>query len=118
MDVDDDSRDRIVYLRQLALDSLDDYSGFAALERVDRDLKFLIRSLEEVADPSWTGSLLRPWGQIEIAYASALAEGRFHLTREEEIRVQEIVAALRADLEGHDPPSGASRPGPRSAPSD
>lgn len=73
---------------------------------MDRDLKSLIRSLEEVADPSWTESLLRPWGQLEIAYASALAEGRCHLTQDEEIRVQEIVAALRADLEGHDPPPG------------
>ena len=83
-----------------SLDSLDDYSGgFAALERVDRDLKSLIRSLEEVADPAWTGSLFRLWGQLEIAYASALAEGRCHLNQDEEIRVQEIVAALRASLE-------------------
>lgn len=34
MDVDNDSRDRVADLRQLAIDSLDDYSGgFAAFER-------------------------------------------------------------------------------------
>ncbi|OBG38458.1 hypothetical protein [Mycobacterium sp. E3198] len=100
MDVDEGSRDRVGYLRQLALGSLDNYSGrFAALERVDRDLKSLIRSLEEVGYRSWTGSLLRLWGQLEIAYASALAEGRCYLTQDEEIRVQEIAAALRASLE-------------------
>ncbi|WP_421845166.1 hypothetical protein [Mycobacterium sp.] len=46
------SRDRVAYLRQLALDSLNIYNGgFAKLERGDRDLKSIIRSLEEVADP-------------------------------------------------------------------
>lgn len=100
---EDVSRDRVAYLRQLALDSLDNYSGgFAQLERVDRDLKSIIRSLEEVADPSWTSSLLRLWGQLEIIYASALAEDRFRLTQDEEVYLQGIVAKLAAELKGYE----------------
>jgi hypothetical protein len=96
------SRDRVAYLRQLALDSLNNYSGgFAELERVDRDLKSIFRSLEEVADPSWTNSLSRQWFQLEIIYASALAEERFRLTQDEEVDVQEIVAKLIAELQGY-----------------
>ncbi|WP_156771867.1 hypothetical protein [Mycobacterium sp. 1245805.9] len=97
---------RIAYLRQLALDSLKDYSGgFVGLERVDRDLKSIIRSLEEVADPSWTNSLLRQWGQLEIIYALILDEGRFRLTHEEEADVREIIATIRTELQRYEPPS-------------
>lgn len=99
------SRDRVDYLRQLALDSLNHYSGgFDALERVDRDLKSIIRSLEEVADPSWTGSLLRQWGELEIIYALALDDGRRYLTQGEETDVQGIVAELVAGFQGYESP--------------
>jgi hypothetical protein len=110
---EDRPRERIAYLRQLALDSLNNYSGgFAGLERVDRDLKWTFRSLEEVADPAWTGSLFRQWAQLEIIYASALAEGRIHLTEDEEAFLQEVVARLRAELEGHDLPTAIGSNGP------
>lgn len=96
------SHDRVAYLRQLALDSLSSYGGgFAELERIDRDLKSIIRSLNDVADASWTGSLLRQWGQLEIIYALALKDGRFRLTKDEEGDVQEIVAGLLAELQGY-----------------
>jgi hypothetical protein len=102
------SRDRVAYLRQLALESLNNYAGgFAGLERVDRDLKSIIRSLEEVADPSWTDLLSRQWFQLEIIYASLLHEARFDLTQAEEVEVQEIVAGLRAELQGYDMPSAS-----------
>ncbi|WP_156766562.1 hypothetical protein [Mycobacterium sp. E2327] len=95
-------RDRVADLRQLALDSLNRYAGgFAELERIDRDLKSIIRSLEEVADPSWTGSLLGQWGELEIIYALALDDGRRYLTQDEEADVQGIVAELRDELQGY-----------------
>ncbi|ORB91188.1 hypothetical protein [Mycobacterium persicum] len=101
----EDSRDRIAYLRQLALDSINHYDGnFSALERLDRDLESVIRSLEEVADPSWTSSLLRLWGQLEIIYASMLDEGRFRLTQDDEVYVQEVVAKLVAELQSYELP--------------
>jgi hypothetical protein len=60
-----DRRDRTAYLRQLAVESLTSYSGgFAELERIDRDLKSIIRSLDGVADPSWTSSLIGQWGYL------------------------------------------------------
>jgi hypothetical protein len=44
---DMDNRDRVAYLRLLAVESLDNYAGgFSALERVDRDLKWIFRSLD------------------------------------------------------------------------
>ncbi|ETW25211.1 hypothetical protein [Mycobacterium gastri] len=102
---DDVSRDRTAYLRQLALDSLNSYGGgFADLERVDRDLKSIIRSLNDVADPSWTSSLLRLWGQLEIIYALALDEERFRLSEEDEAYVQGVIAELRAKLRGYNLP--------------
>ncbi|ARG60078.1 hypothetical protein PJK45_05030 [Mycobacterium kansasii] len=102
---EDVSRDRTAYLRQLALDSLNRYSGgFADLERVDRDLKSIIRSLNDVADPSWTSSLLRLWGQLEIIYALALDEERFRLTEEEEVYVRGVIAELVAELQGYELP--------------
>jgi hypothetical protein len=99
-------RDRIAYLRELALDSLNHYSGgFVELERVDRDLKSIIRSLEEVADPSWTSSLLRQWGQLEIIYALVLDDGRLYLTQDEEMDVRGIVAGLLTEFRGYKLPS-------------
>lgn len=55
-------RDRAANLRQLALDSLNSCGGrFADLERIDREWKSIIRSLNDVADPPSTSSLLRMW---------------------------------------------------------
>lgn len=106
---DQDSRHRIAridYLRQLALDSLNDYNGgFSGLERVDRDLKSIIRSLEEVADPSWTDLLGRLWFQLEGIYASMLHEGRSRLTPDDEVYAQEVVAKLVAEFQGYELPS-------------
>lgn len=40
-----ETHDRVAYLRRLALDSLSSYrSGFAELERIDRDLKSIVRA--------------------------------------------------------------------------
>ncbi|ORC02090.1 hypothetical protein B1T48_13280 [Mycobacterium persicum] len=102
---DEDSRHRIAYLRQLALNSLNDYAGeFSGLERVARDLDSIIQSLEEVADPSWTNLLGRLWFQLEIIYASMLHEGRFRLTKDEEVYVQEVVAKLVAEFQSYELP--------------
>lgn len=102
-----DDRDRVAYLRQLALDSVDSYAGgFSELERVDRDLKWIIRSLEEVADSSWTGSLLGEWGSLEATYASAVAHNRSSLTEDEEAVVRESIGKLRNELEHYELPLG------------
>lgn len=98
-------RDRIAYFRQLAVDNLESYSGgFAALERVDRNLKSIIRCLEEIADPSWTNSLFQQWGELEIIYALVLDDGRLRLTQEEEMEVRGIVAGLLAEFQGYEVP--------------
>jgi hypothetical protein len=92
-------RDRVAYLRQLAVDSLKSYSGgFAELHRIDRDLKSIIQALEDVADPTWTCLLFGQWGRLEIIYASALAHGRYRLAQGEEADVQGIVAGLLAEF--------------------
>jgi uncharacterized protein DUF4926 len=102
---ENDHRDRIAHLRQLAVESLTSYSGgFAELERVDRDLKSIIRSLEGLADPSWTSSLIGQWGYLEATYASALAHERYRLTQEEEVDVQGVVAGLLAEFQGYEVP--------------
>lgn len=100
-----DRRDRAAYLRQLAVDSLSSYTGgFAELQRVDRDLKSIIWALDEVADQSWTSSLIGQWGYLEAIYASALGHDRYRLTHEEEVDVQEIVADLLAKFQGYEVP--------------
>jgi hypothetical protein len=100
----EDSHRRIAYLRQLARDSLKNYSGgFAGLERVARDIESIIRSLEEVADPSWTSALLRKSGQLEIMYAMALHEGRSQLTQDEEDYAREVVAGLLTEFANEAP---------------
>jgi hypothetical protein len=100
-----DDRDRVAYLRQLALDSLNGYAGgFTELERVNRDLKWIIRSLDGLADPSWTGSLLGTWGSLEATYASALAQKRSSLTKDEEVDVRETIAELLAEFRRHELP--------------
>ncbi len=102
-----DDRDRVAYLRQLALDSLDSYAGgVSGLERVDRDLKWIIRSLEQVADSSWTGSLLEEWGSLEATYASALAHNKSTLTEDEEVVVRESIGNLRNELWDYELPLG------------
>ncbi|SOX52907.1 hypothetical protein MAAFP003_1575 [Mycobacterium ahvazicum] len=89
------SGDRVTLLRQLATECLQNYvGGFAELEQLDRDLKSIIRTLSDIANPSWTKTLRQQWGQLEIIYALALAEGRFQLSPEEETDVQGIVAEL------------------------
>ncbi|KAA1243944.1 hypothetical protein F0Q45_25275 [Mycobacterium simiae] len=106
---DEDSRRRIAridYLRHLALDSLSHYDGgFSGLERVARDLDWIIQSLEEVADPSWTDLLGRLWFQLEGIYASMLHEGRSRLTPDDQVYAQEIVAKLVAEFQGYELPS-------------
>jgi hypothetical protein len=98
------NRDRAAQLRQEALNSLSSYSGgFAELERIDRQLKAIIRSLKDVADPAWTSLLHRQWGQLEIIYALVLHDGRSCLTEDEEIDVRKIVAGLVAELQNELP---------------
>ncbi len=105
MTIDKKRRDRIAYLRQLAVDSLKNYSGgFAELRRIDQDMDSIIMSLEDIADPAWTSSLLRKWSRLEIIYALRLADGRHSLTEEEEANVQGIVAGLLAELQGYQLP--------------
>jgi Domain of unknown function (DUF4926) len=99
------NRDRIAYLRQLAVDSLKSYhGGFAELERVDQDLDSIIASLEDVADPSWSSFLRGQWGYLEVTYASALAHDRYHLTQDEEVDVQAVVDDLHAEFRGYEVP--------------
>lgn len=96
MGADEDGRDRIGSLRRLAIGSLNSYrGGFADLARLDRDLEWTIRSLAEVADPSWVDSLFGHWNSLEIMYAGALSDERQDLTPEEEADVQETVAWFR-----------------------
>ncbi len=97
---DKHDRDRVAYLRLLAVESLNNYSGgFSELNRVDRDLKWTIGSLAEVADPSWTAALIGHWGSLEVVYATALAHNRSDLTENEEVEVRESIAKLLAELE-------------------
>lgn len=101
---------RVDYLRQLALASLESYrGGFADLERVDRDLKSITRSLEEVADRPWADSVSRQWFQLEIIYASLLHEKRSALTQDEEAEVQDVIAGLKAILQSYELPSALDR---------
>ena len=98
--------DQVSLLQELAIDCLNKYRGsFVDLERLDRDLKSIIRSLSDVAESASTKSLLRQWGQLEIIYPSALAEGRFNLSQDEENDVQGIVAGLLAESRSYKPPS-------------
>jgi hypothetical protein len=100
------SEDRVALLRRLAQESLNSYSGgFAELEKLDRDLKSIIRTLTDLADSPWTKSLLRQWGQLEIIYALALAEGRFDLSQDEETDVRDIITGLINEFrDGYSPP--------------
>lgn len=99
------SKDRVDQLRQLAIRCLNSYSGgFEELEQLDRDLKSIIRTLSELADSSWTKSLLRQWGQLEIIYALVLADGRRHLNQDEENDVRDIVAGLITEFQSSSSP--------------
>jgi hypothetical protein len=105
MTIDKKRRDRVAYLRQLAVDSLKNYrGGFTELQRIDQDLDSIIVSLEDIADPAWTSSLLRKWSRLEIIYALRLADGRHSLTEEEETTVEGIVAGLLAELQDYQLP--------------
>jgi hypothetical protein len=100
-----DHRDRIANLRGLAVDSLTRYGGgFRELERVDRDLKWVIYALEGIADPAWTGTLISLWGRLEITYASALCDQRFVLRPDEELDMREAVGALLAEFARYEIP--------------
>lgn len=103
---EEDRRDRVAYLRQLAVDSLKKYAGgFAELERLDRDLKSIIWALDEVAgNPSWISSLIGQWGRLEITYASVLGRDRYRLTQEEEVDAQEAVADLLVEFQRYQLP--------------
>ncbi|MEM6109757.1 hypothetical protein AAHS21_26500 [Mycobacterium sp. 050272] len=94
------SESRLDQLRQLAIECLNDYGGgFAEVEKLDRDLKSIIRTLTDLDDAPWTESLLRQWGQLEIIDALALTEGRFELSEEEENDVREIIADLITEFQ-------------------
>jgi hypothetical protein len=100
---DDDHRDQIAFLRQLAIESVRRYrGGFRDLERLDRDLKTIIWTLEGIADPSWTDTLISLWGPLEITYASALAHQRQDLTQDDESYVGEAVESLLAEFERYE----------------
>src|SRR5690625_500963 len=95
-----EDHDRAAYLRRLALDSLSSYrGGFAELERIDRDLKSIVRALSDIAEAPWARSLVRLWGQLEIIYACALNDGRHDLTSREEAEIQVVITDLVAGLQ-------------------
>jgi Domain of unknown function (DUF4926) len=100
-----DDRERIAYLRGLAIERLENYrGGFAGLQQVTTDLDSIISSLVDVADPSWANSLFRQWSELEIIYALKLDSGRHLLTAEEDLEVQGIVAGLLAAFRSHQVP--------------
>lgn len=108
MTTEEMSEDRVALLRQLAIESLNNYGGgLAELEKLDRDLKSIIRTLSDLADSSWTKSLLRQWGQLEIIYALVLADGRLDLSQEEENDVQGIVGGLITEFRSYSSRSSA-----------
>lgn len=93
------TRHRLVYLKRLSLDALDNYQqGLEDLDRLVADMKSIIESLQEIADPSWTKRLLKTWGDLEILYALVLAEGRTTLTEKEEVDVHTIVENFRSEF--------------------
>jgi hypothetical protein len=99
MTADKERRDRIAYLRLLAVHSLVNYAGgFAEFRRVNRDIDSIIESLWDIADPAWTSSLFKHWTRLEIMYAARLAEDRHSLTAAEETDVRGIVGELLAEL--------------------
>lgn len=100
-----DSRDRVASLRSTAVETLASYAGgFRELERVDRDVKFIIRALEEIADPSWTSTLITRWGYLEMTYASALVHERFTLSDDEEHDMHEAIRNLLTEFERYEIP--------------
>lgn len=102
---DERRRDQVATLRQFAVDLLKNYSGgFAGLERLTRNLDSIIDTLQDIADPTWTSSLLRHWDQLEIIYALKLDNGRLDMTQEEETEVRGIVAGLLAEFHGYEVP--------------
>jgi hypothetical protein len=93
------SRDRVSYLKGLALSSLGSYQGgFGGLEAVVTDIKSIVRSLQEVADPAWAAKILKQWGQLEILFALVLDDGRSSLTAREEEEATDIVHALMKEF--------------------
>jgi hypothetical protein len=79
------NNERLRYLAQLALGSLESFTGgFDEIERVDRDIRSILRSMREISDGSLIQSAMREWGQLEILYATLLAEGRRVVDREEQ----------------------------------
>jgi hypothetical protein len=100
-----DDRDRVAYLRRLAIDRLENYrGGFAGLQQVTKDLDSIISSLQDIADTSWANSLLSQWTELEINYALKLDNGRHLLTVEEDIDVRKIVAGLIAGFRSYQVP--------------
>lgn len=96
------SRDRVTYLRKLAIDSLNNYQGgFDELEQLDRDLKSIIRSMSDVTDSAWTKLSVRNWGQLGVYASKALNDGRLLLTQDEEADVRMIVTELIEELQDH-----------------
>ncbi|HEX6524355.1 MAG TPA: hypothetical protein VF070_30790 [Streptosporangiaceae bacterium] len=94
-----DNPQRLANLKQLGVGSLRSFSGgFSDLERVVRELKPVVRSLEPIADPALFNAVLQQWGQLEIIYALVLEGDRFSLTPDEETSVREVVARLLEDL--------------------
>lgn len=96
---DTSHEDRVAYLKRLALDVLNRYHhGLEDLDQLVADMKSIIRSFEEVADPLWTKTLVKRWGELEILYALVLDEDRSGLTDDEEVDVQRIVQNFRSEF--------------------
>ncbi len=94
-DDNEKQKNRIDYLRELGLNALNSYDGtFAGLERLDRDLKSVIRSLDTSGMSAWSQWLIGPWGQLEIIYASALDENRSTLAVDEILEIRSVVSEL------------------------
>lgn len=92
--------DRIASLKSLLLQSLDAYrGGFADLELLDRDMKSLLYSFDEVADPEWAAGMRGLWIELEIIYASSLDAGAFHISPEDSDYVSCLIGEIRAELE-------------------
>jgi hypothetical protein len=105
MTTTEEDRERVAYLRRLAIERLEKYGGgFAGLQQVTKDLEPIISSLQDVADPSWANLLFRQWSELEIIYALKLDSGRQLLTAEEDLEVRRIVAGLLAAFRSHQIP--------------
>jgi hypothetical protein len=93
---------RRAFLIDLLRRSMADYTERRAdLGRLVSDVKSLIDSLEQVADPQWAEQLRSAWWKLELVYALALSEGRSELTDADRNEVQRGIEGLSALLAAH-----------------